>query len=73
MSTLDMVQNYDQQLQEEIDQIPEEYKPALVNIVRAFREGIVLKNAEDSFIEGWSDVLNENTSPIDTLWTGIND
>ncbi len=68
-----MTHNYDQQLQHEIDMVPEEYKAALINIVHAFREGVVLKNAEESFKEGWSDVMQDNTSPIDSLWDGIDD
>lgn len=36
---------YDEQLQNEINQVPEEYLPALLNIVHAFRESVSLKTA----------------------------
>jgi hypothetical protein len=63
--------SYDQKLQEEISQVPDEYLPALLNIVHAFREGVSLKSAEDSFRQGWKESLQGGTQPIDTLWEGI--
>ena len=62
---------FDQQLQDEIRQVPEEYLPALLNIVHAFREGVSLKSAEDTFREGFKDAISGDTQPIDTLWEGI--
>ena len=38
-------QVYAQQLQEEIKQIPQEYMPALIDIVHAFRTGVTTKSA----------------------------
>ena len=57
---------------DEIEQTPEEYRPLLLRIVHSFREGVtVLPSAEDSFKEGWQDVLAGNTHSVDTLWDGI--
>jgi len=64
-------QNYPEQLQAEISKVPEEYLPALLNIVHAFREGVSLKSAEESFRQGWKEVNEGKTYPIDTLWDGI--
>lgn len=67
-----MTMDYIKLLYDEIDQTPEEYRPLLLRIVHSFREGVVeLPSAEDSFREGWKDVVEGNTHPIDTLWDGI--
>lgn len=62
---------YDEQLQDEISQVPDEYLPALLNIVHAFRESVSLKTAEDSLRQGWQEAVNGDTQPIDTLWDGL--
>jgi hypothetical protein len=64
-------QNYTKELHDEIDQIPEEFRPLLLRIVHSFREGVTLPSAEKSFMDGWQDTLNGNTRPIDDLWKGI--
>lgn len=55
----------------EIEQTPEEFRPLLLRIVRSFREGVTLPSAEDSFREGWQDVVAGKTHPIDTLWERV--
>jgi len=49
---------------------PEEYLPALLEIVRGFRHGI-LKPADESFKQGMQDVVEGNTRPVSELWKGI--
>lgn len=66
-------ENYAQKLSEEIKHVPDEYLPALLNIVHSFRESVSLPNAAASFEEGWRDVKAGNTHPIETLWDGIED
>ena len=66
-----MSTNYNEQLQEEIKNVPEEYLPALLNIVHSFRESVSLKSAKDSFKQGWHETMQGDTQPIDTLWDGI--
>lgn len=67
-----MIEDYTQQLHSEIEQTPEEYRPLLLKIVHSFREGVTtLPSAEESFREGWKDVMEGKTHPIDTLWDGI--
>jgi len=64
--------DYAQQLHDEIDQTPEEYQALLLRIVHSFREGVTtLPSAEESFREGWMDVMQGKTHPIDSLWDGI--
>jgi len=62
---------YTEQLIQEIKAMPEEYLPNLLNIVRLFRESIVLKPAESSFRQGWKEAMSGETLPIEELWTGI--
>lgn len=58
---------------EEIKTTPEEYLPALLHIVRVFRESITLKPAESSFRQGWEEAMSGQTMPVGELWTGIDD
>ena len=60
-----------ERLIQEIKATPDEYLPALLAIVRLFRQSITLKPAENSFRQGWQEAMNEETMPIDDLWVGI--
>ena len=40
----------------------------MLRIVRSFREGVTLPSASESFREGWQDVIDGNTHPVDDLW-----
>lgn len=62
---------YKQQLQKEINQLPQEYLPNLLQLVRVFRESVVLKPATDSFRQGWIEAINGETQPVSKLWDGI--
>ena len=62
---------YQEQFADEIKQIPEEYLPNLVQIVRIFRESVSLRPAEDSFRKGWKEALAGETRPVSELWDGI--
>lgn len=59
------------QVLDEIDHIPQEYMPALANLIRAFRESFTLPSAADSFRQGWREAQNGETFPISELWDGI--
>ena len=63
--------NVDQQLQDEIRQVPDEYLPALLNIVHAFRESVSLKGAKESLRQGWKEAMEGDTQAIDTLWDDL--
>ncbi len=63
--------DFTQQLHDEIEQTPEEFRPLLLRIVLSFREGVALPSAEESFREGWQDVVDDKTHSIDTLWDEI--
>jgi len=59
-----------EELYQEINITPEEYLPALLEIVKGFRLG-VLKPADESFEQGMRDVTENNTRPVSDLWKGI--
>ena len=59
-----------EEIYREINTTPEEYLPALLEIVKGFRIG-VLKPADESFKQGMQDVMDKNTRPISELWNGI--
>ncbi len=60
-----------EQLQAEIDQIPAEHLPNMLQIVRAFRESVTLPSAINSFRQGWQEAITEHTQPVATLWDAI--
>lgn len=69
----DSAPNYGERLASEIQQVPEEYLPALLTIVHSFRESVSLPSAAESFEQGWKEAMAGDVHPIDTLWDGIDD
>ncbi len=61
---------YKKQLIREIEETPHEYLPNLLQIVRLFRECVMLKPAEDSFRQGGEAMVGE-TRPAPELWDSI--
>ncbi|RCV64913.1 hypothetical protein C5S53_06390 [Methanophagales archaeon] len=62
---------YEEHIILEVKGVPEEYLPNLLQIVRLFRESVVLKPAEASFRNGWKEALAGDTKPVSELWDGI--
>jgi hypothetical protein len=56
---------------EEVEKIPAEYLPFLLEMMRAFRESITLKPATESFRQGWQEALCGETRPVSELWDDI--
>ncbi len=63
---------YTEKISQEIDKTPEEYLPALLEMIRLFRETVTLKSAELSFRQGWGEAMHGELLSIDDLWEGIN-
>ncbi|MGQ9631040.1 MAG: hypothetical protein ACUVXI_12135 [bacterium] len=61
----------EEQLVREIESVPEEYLPHLLQIIRLFRESVTLKPAPASFRQGWKEALAGETQPASELWEGI--
>lgn len=62
---------YRSEVLHELEQIPPEFLPAFLKLVRAFREGITLPTAQDSFRQGWTETLAGQTRPVSELWEDI--
>ncbi len=62
---------YKKQVVCEIQGIPEEYLPNLVQIIRLFRESVALKPSVESFRQGWEEAQTGVTRPISELWDGM--
>ena len=62
---------YKEQLHQEIEATPKEYLPALLNIVRLYRQSVALNPADASFQQGWQEAMNGVTSPLSDLWVDI--
>jgi hypothetical protein len=60
-----------QELLAELKGLPDEYFPLLLQLIRTYREGVLLRPAADSFRRGWEEAKGGETSPVDRLWEGI--
>ncbi|NOX49083.1 MAG: hypothetical protein GXP16_00910 [Gammaproteobacteria bacterium] len=70
------VNDITQELHKEIDAVPEADRALLLRLVKSYREGVCdedLPTAEESFREGWQDVLDDNTHPVEDLWDRVNE
>jgi hypothetical protein len=59
------------QLLAELEGLPEEYFPLLLQMIRTYRESVLLKPAADSFRRGWEEARRDETMPLERLWEGI--
>ena len=64
-------QKYRKKVLAELEAIPPEYLPFLLQMVRSFRDSIVLKPAAETFRQGWQETLRGDTIPVKDLWEGI--
>ena len=62
---------YRSQVIEELDRIPGEYLPSVLQMIRAFRESVTLKSAEMSFRQGLTEALAGEVQPVSELWEDI--
>jgi hypothetical protein len=65
------ITTYEEQLVREIRETPREYWPNLLQLVRLFRESILLKPAEASLQQGWKEATAGQTRPVAELWEDI--
>jgi len=62
---------YEKQILREVKCTPKEYLPNLLQMVRLFRETIVLQPAEQCLRQGWREFRRGETRPLSELWEGI--
>lgn len=62
---------YREQVLAEIDTLPDEYLPYVLQLVHVLRESVTLKPAAASFRQGWTEAHQNMTYPISELWDDI--
>jgi hypothetical protein len=62
---------YRDQVLAELDSLPDEYLPFVLQLMRTFRESVTLKPAAASFRQGWHEAQQGNVYPVTTLWDDI--
>ena len=60
-----------QQLLAGLEGLPEEYYPFLIQMIRSYRESVLLQPAADSFRRGWEEAQGGDTLSVDRLWEGL--
>ena len=66
-----MLSDKQRQLLAELEGVPEEYYPFLLQMIRNYRESVLLQPAADSFRRGWMEAQAGETLPVERLWEGI--
>ena len=61
----------EQEILEEVRAVPQEYRPALLEIIRLFRQSVTLPPAEIGFRQGWQEMTLGETKPVYELWEDI--
>ncbi len=64
---------YRQQVLTELDTVPDEYLPFVLQMLRSFHDNVLLKPAEESFQQGWQEAQHGETYPVSTLWHDIDE
>jgi hypothetical protein len=59
------------QVLREVNALPDEYLPYLLQLVQTFRDSVTLKPAAESFTQGWHEAQTQQVTPLDELWDGI--
>ena len=62
---------YRERVLAEIDTLPDEYLPFVLQLVHTLRESIALKPAAASLRQGWAEARQGVTYPVDGLWDSI--
>ena len=63
--------SYQQQVLAEVEAVPAEFLPLLLQMIRTYRESVSLKPAAESFQRGWQEAQAGETIPVKHLWEGI--
>lgn len=63
--------HYRDQVLAELNALPDEYLPFVLQVMRSFQESITLKPAAASFRQGWHEAQQGETYPIASLWDGV--
>ena len=64
---------YRKQVLAEVEAVPAEFLPLLLQMIRTYRESVSMKPAAESFERGWQEAQAGETVPMKHLWEGIDD
>lgn len=64
-------EQYRSRVIDEVNALPKEYLPYALQLLRTFRESVVLSPADQTFRQGWQEAQTEQIRPIDELWDDI--
>ncbi len=62
---------YRERVLAELDTLPDEYLPFVLQLVHTLRDSVMLKPATESLRQGWAEARRGETYPIAELWDGI--
>ena len=65
------VGTYEKAIADEVSRTPQEYLPALLQMIHLFRTSVALPPAAESFEQGWREAQAGDTLPVSQLWEGI--
>jgi hypothetical protein len=68
-----LLSDQQRQMLAELEGLPEEYFPFLLQMIRTYRDSVLLQPATDSFRRGWEEAQGGKTLPAERLWEGIDD
>ena len=63
-----LVTERQQEVLADLEGLPDEYYPFLIQMIRSYRESVLLQPAADSFRRGWKEAQSGDTLPVDRLW-----
>ncbi len=66
-----LVTERQQEVLADLEGLPDEYYPFLIQMIRSYRESVLLQPAADSFRRGWKEAQGGDTLPVDRLWEGL--
>ena len=66
-----LVTERQQEVLADLEGLPDEYYPFLIQMIRSYRESVLLQPAADSFRRGWKEAQSSDTLPVDRLWEGL--
>ena len=66
-----LVTERQQEVLADLEGLPDEYYPFLIQMIRSYRESVLLQPAADSFRRGWKEAQSGDTLPVDRLWEGL--
>ena len=68
-----LTQKLENDLLNEVNDIPNEYFPQLIQIIHSYKEAVIKKNQVDRFSQSFEDAVLNKTKAVSTLWEDIDD